>query len=114
VTGLTLHVVTWWLSLLILEEKIDDASFLRAASVLSREGRTRKVDVRVLTSEKRVDLNFITHLGTVTFRLRWDYTRASGSGEAHPNGEMITIDFMFTVPARYISVIRQATGYSVH
>ena len=43
-----------------------------------------------------------------------DYTRASGSGEAHPNDEMITIDFMFTVPARNISVIRQATGYSVH
>ena len=64
VTGLTRHVVTRWLILLILEEKIDNASFLRAASVLSRDGRTRKVDVSVLTSEKRVDLNFITHLGT--------------------------------------------------
>ena len=72
------------------------------------------MDVSVLTSAKKGNLNFITHLGTVTFRLMCDYTRASGSGEAHPNGEMITIDFMFTVPVRYFSVIRQVTGYSVH
>ena len=72
------------------------------------------MDVSVLTSAKKGNLNFITHLGTVTFRLRWDYTRASGSGEAHPNDEMITIDFMFNIPARYVSVIREATGYSVH